>query len=153
MSDVAIQGYIQDLVQAITGFDDDDVTLGDPKVIDSGSPPYAIVWPGTVHAAGRSGDWSQVQIVWRHPVHVVERLLDDDYADFCGYRQDVIDAIGQNPTLGGNSEIVNTLVIAASLDFVRHRDSPPDAPPQFVLSELVVETIEKITYDGSGEFA
>jgi len=153
MSDSAIQGYIQTLIQAVTGFDDDDVTKGDPRVIDSGSPPYAIVWPGTIFEASRSGDWSQVQITWRHAVHVVERLLDDDYGDFCTYRQGVIDAIGQNPTLGGNSEIVNTLVVEASLEFVRARDASPDAPAQFVMSDLTVETTERITYDGDGEFA
>lgn len=153
MSDVAIQGYIEDLIEAISGFDEGDVTRGDPRVLDSGSPPYAIIWPGTIVEAMRSGDWSQVRVTWQHSVHIVERLLGDDYADFCAARQDVIDAIGQNPTLGGNSEIVNALVVGATLDFVRHRDSPPDAPAQFALSDLTVQTVERVTYDGSGEFA
>jgi hypothetical protein len=148
MGDAAIQGYIQDLIQA-SDFDDADVTLGDFRVLDRGSAPYAVILPGEIISAERSGGWSQVKVTWEHTVVVLGRLLDDSYADFTAARQAVVDAIGENPTLGGQSEIKNAYVSAASEPL--YSDDGGDVP-QFAFSRVTVRVVEDVSYDGSGEF-
>jgi len=152
VSDSAIQGYIQDLIQADDNFDDADVTLGDFRVLDRGSPPYAVVLPGAIVSGERSGDWSQVQLIWEHDVEVFERFLGDDYTDFVTARQAVVDVIGQNPTLGGQSGISNAHVALASRSKYLYPEGGADVPT-FVFSTVTVRTVEEIVYDGSGEFA
>jgi hypothetical protein len=152
MSDSAIQGYIQGLIQADSNFDDADVTLGDFRVLDRGSAPYAVVLPGEIISAERSGDWSQVAFVWEHTVEVFERFIDDSYADFSTARQAVLDAIGENPTLGGQSEISQAHISGGTKPLYLYSDDGGDVP-QFVFSRVTVRCVEEVVYDGSGEFA
>jgi len=151
MGDSAIQGYIQDLIQGDSNFDDDGVTLGNFRVLDRGSPPYAVVLPGRIVAGTRSGDWSQVQLIWEHPVEVFARFL-DDYSDFTSARQAVVDVIGKNPTLGGNSEISNAHVSGATEAKYLYPAEGADVPT-FVLSRVTVRVVEEVQYAGSGEFS
>jgi len=151
MGDSAIQGYVQDLIQADALFDDDDVTLGDFLVLDRGSPPYAVVLPGAIVEGLRSGDWAQVQLAWEHEVEVFERFLDDDYADFTTARQAAVDAIGQNPTLGGQSGISGAMVVRVSKPRYLYPEGGADTPT-FVFSTMTVRTVEEVNWDGSGEF-
>lgn len=152
MSDSAIQGYIQALIQADSRFSDADVTLGDFRVLDSGSPPYAVVLPGSIVEARRSGDWSQVQFVWEHTVEIFERFLGDDYTDFVTARQAVVDVLDANPTLGGQNGISNALVARATAPLYLYPEGGADVPT-FVFSRLTVRTVEEVLYSGSGEFA
>jgi len=150
MGDSAIQGYIQDLIQASDTFADAGVTLGDFRVLDSGSPPYAVILPGSIEAR-RSGDWSQVQFIWEHVVEVFERFLGDSYTSFTTARQAVVDVLNANPTLGGNAGISNALVTRATAPLYLY---PPEGDlPAFVFSRLTVRTVEEVLYAGSGEFA
>jgi len=152
MSDSAIQGYIQTLLQADDSFAAADVTLGDFRVLDSGGPPYAVILPGAIVEARRSGDWSQVTFFWEHEVHVFERFLGDDYADFVTARQTVVDIVARNPTLGGNAGISNALVTRATSPLYVYPEGGADVPT-FVLSILTVRTVEEVLYSGAGEFA
>lgn len=151
MSDVAIQEYIQDLIQSDASFGDADVTLGNFRVLDAGSPPYAIILPGEIISAERKGDWGQVDIIWEHPVEVFDRFLDDSYADFCAARQTVVDLIGRSPTLGGYSEIINSYVSGAPALRYLYQEEGDD--PTFVFGTVRIRTVEQVSYAGSGEFA
>jgi hypothetical protein len=151
MGDAAIQGYIQDLIQADSNFDDADVTLGDFRVLDRGSAPYAVILPGRIVSGARSGDWSQVRFVWEFPVEVYEDFIDDSYADFSTARQAVVDAIGKHPTLNGQTEIVDAYVSEAGLPQYVYGGDGGDVP-QFVFSRVTVRVVEDVSYDGSGEF-
>jgi hypothetical protein len=151
MTDVAIQGYIQDLIQADALFGDDDVTLGDFLVLDSGSPPYAVVLPGRIIDAGRSGDWAQVTYVWEHVVEVFEQYVNDDYGDFSSARQAVLDAIGEHPSLGGQSEISGAFVSDATAPRYLYPKGS-GAQPSFVFSRVTVRSVVQVSYAGSGEF-
>ena len=151
MGDSTIQGYIQTLIQADSSFADADVTLGDFRVLDSGGPPYAVILPGAIVEARRSGDWSQVQFFWEHEVDVFERFLGDSYTSFVTARQTVVDIIARNPTLGGNAGISNTLVTRATAPLYVYPEGGGDVPT-FVLSRLTVRTVEEVLYAGSGEF-
>lgn len=152
MSDAAIQGYIQTLIRTTTIFSRPDVTLGDFRVLDRGSAPYAVVLPGRIVSAERSGDWAQVRVIWEHTVEVFERFTGDSYAAFSAARQAAIDAIGQNPTLGGQSEISNAYVGDATAPLYLYRDAGDDHPT-FVFSRVTVRSTEEVSYAGSGEFA
>jgi len=152
MGDSAIQGYIQTLIQADSAFASADVTLGDFRVLDSGGPPYAVILPGAIVEARRSGDWSQVQFFWEHEVDVFERFLGDSYTSFVTARQTVVDIIARNPTLGGNAGISNTLVTRATAPLYVYPEAGADVPT-FVLSKLTVRTVEEVLYAGAGEFA
>lgn len=150
MGDAAIQGRLQTLLQALALFDDEDVTKGDFKVLDRGSPPYAVILPGPFRAE-RAGDWSQVTYVWIHYIEVFERFLDDDYTDFTTARQAVIDQINKNPTLNGLTGVVHAL--ADRGDDLRYLYPEGGADvPQFVFERIAVTTVEEVVYDGGGEF-
>jgi hypothetical protein len=151
MSDANIQSYIQDLIQADSNFANADVTLGDYRVLDSAGAPYAVILPGRVVDAARSGDWSQVTFAWEHSVEVFAKFVDDSYASFTTARQAVMDAIGENPTLGGQAGITNSYVSAATEPLYLYSADGGDVP-QFVLSRITVTTVEEVSYDGSGEF-
>jgi hypothetical protein len=153
MSDAAIQGYIQDLLQAEALFANANVTLGDYRVLDSGSSPYAVILPGRIVQARRAGDWSQVQFVWEHTIDVVARFLGDDYSDLTTARQTVVDAINENPTLGGKSGITGSHVSAATEPRYIRPKGQPDALPTFTFSRVTVRTVEDVLYAGGGEFA
>jgi len=153
MSDSAIQGAIQGAIQALSTFDEADVTLGDFRVLGSGSPPYAVILPGSFRG-GRPGDWSQVQFVWRHPVEVWERFTGDDYSALVTARENVVAQLQAYPTLGGLAGVsLSTVVEAGEPIFLYQRGQTQDSLPAFVGSRLVVETVEEVLYDGSGEFA
>ena len=152
MSDTAIQGYIQTLIQADSAFSASDVTLGDFKILDRGSAPYAVVLPGRIVSAARSGDWAQVTFVWEHTVEVFERFKGDSYAPFSAARQAVVDVLGANPTLGGNSEISNAYVSDATRPLYLYMAGTTEHPT-FVFSRVTVRSTEEISYAGAGEFA
>jgi hypothetical protein len=152
VSDVLIQGYIQDLIQGTSTFTDAAVTRGDFLLLGTGkpAPPYAVILPGEVADAKRAGDWAQVQIIWEHEVDVFQRLLDDDYSDFVTAQQAVVDVIGQNPTLGGKSGISKALVVRSVRDYVYPKGGAD--VPAFVFARMTVRTVEEVSYAGSGEF-
>ena len=151
MSDSAIQGYIQDLIQADSNFGDDDVTLGDYLVLSGHSAPYSVILPGRIVSAARSGDWAQVNVVWEHTIEVFEQFVNDSYSDFTTARQAVVDAIGENPTLGGQSEISNAYVREATPPRYLYMQGTTERP-SYVFSRLTVRSTEEVSHAGSGEF-
>lgn len=152
MSDSAIQGYIQTLIRSTATFARADVSLGDFKILDRGSDPYAVVLPGRIVAAERSGDWAQITFIWEHTVEVFARFVGDSYTSFNAARQAVIDAIGASPTLGGNSEISDAYVSDATAPLYLYQQGSRDHP-LFVFSRVTVRSTEEVSYAGSGEFA
>jgi hypothetical protein len=152
VSDLSIQGYIQALIQADALFDAADVTKGDFLVLDRGSAPYAVVLPGRIVSAERSGDWGQVTVVWEHSVEVFEDFDGSDYGDFTSARQAVLDAVGENPTLGGNAEISKAHVSDGTEPRYLYSEDGGDVPV-FVFSRVTVRCVEEVSYAGSGEFA
>jgi hypothetical protein len=148
MSDATIQGYIQTLIQADALFDAADVTLGDFLALERGSMPVAVVLPGRIVDASRSGDWSQVLYVWEHVVEVFEDFVNDSYSDFTSARQAVLDAIAENPTLGGH---IGNAFVSEATPPIYLRDGGEE--PLWVFSRVTVRSIEEVLYAGSGEFA
>jgi hypothetical protein len=153
MSDATIQGAIQDLIQALATFDDAEVTLGDFRILGSGSPPYAVILPGSFEA-DRPGDWGQVRFVWRHAVEVWHRFTGDDYSAAMTARQNVVDQLQKYPTLNSTSGVTLSTVTASSEPiFLWQRGAVRESLPQMVGFRLTVTTVEDTHYAGYGEFA
>lgn len=152
MSDSTIQGALQTIVQALSSFDDADVTLGDFQVLGRGSPPYAIIVPGGFRAH-RAGDWSQVTYEWTHYVEVWDRFTSDDFSSIIAARQAVVDQLNSYPSLGGLSGVAQSTVTDSSdLIYLWLKGQGRDTQPAFVGFRLTVSTIEEVMYAGSGEF-
>jgi len=146
--EAAARGLLQDLSQ----FDDDDVTRGDFRVLDRGSPPYAVLYPGPVQIRDY-GDWGEKLFVWTMHCEVFERYLDDgsSYTDLETTRQNVVELFNSRPTMGGVSNVIYVGVERGeALKFIYDRDG---GGPHFIMQRLVVTVHETANYAGSGEFA
>jgi len=143
MSDATIQAAIQDLIQALDSFADAQVTLGDFRILGSGSPPYAVILPGSFEA-DRPGDWGQERFVWRHPVEVWDRFAGDDYSSAVTARQNVVDQLQKYPTLNGTAGVSLSTVTASSEPiFLWQRGAVRESMPQMVGFRLTVTTVEE----------
>lgn len=150
--DATIQAAIQDLIQSSSSFADADVSLGDYRILGSGSAPYAIILPGQFRAE-RAGDWSQVQFIWEHPVEIWHRFAGDDYENVVTARTTVVDLLNTYPTLNSTSGISNSYVVESTEAlFLYQRGQVRDSLPAFVGFRLTVRTVEERLYSGSGEF-
>lgn len=150
MSSATIQARIQDLIQAHADFDDDDVTLGDFRVLDRGSAPYAVIYPGGFETLLRADDGREQVIRWRHYVEVFATFLNDSYSNIVSARAAVIDQLRAYPSLNGLTGVLRAYFESGDdLDFLY----PPGGDvPQFVFVRLTHYAEEYVDYAGSGEF-
>jgi len=147
-----IEAAAQGLLQALSEFEDADVTRGDYRVLDRASPPYAVLLPGPF-VVEESGDWGQKTVLWTMYVEVFERYLDNGTSEVSleATRQAVIDCFGKYPTLGGVTGVTRTLARRGDeLRYIYDRDG---GGPHFVMQRIAVEVEERVGYAGSGEFA
>lgn len=152
MSDATIQAAIQTLIRAHASFASADVSLGDFRVLTTGTPPVAIIVPGPLRAR-RAGDWAQVNYTWTHYIEIWARFAADDYANLVTARQNVVDQINAYPTLNGTSGVTAATATASDAPlFLWQKGQPKGTRPQFVGFRVTVETIEEVSYHGSGEF-
>lgn len=76
MSRAAIMDKVQEILQGLADFDDADVTVCDWTVLDRGSPPYAVVYPGDWTAEDYAfGGEDAVKFNWIIQVDLYERYL------------------------------------------------------------------------------
>jgi len=153
VSDTTIQAAIQTLIQAHASFANADVTLGDTRVLNTGTPPVVIIYPGRCRVS-RPGDWAQVTYIWTHSVVLWDRHVPDSYSSIGDTRQSVLDHLNAYPTLNGTSGVSRSTASAGSgPTFLWRKGQPRDAQPQFVGLHVEVETVEEVNYDRNGEFA
>lgn len=153
MSDATIQAAIQTLIRAHANFANADVSLGDTRILTTGTPPVAVILPGP-NAARRIGDWAQVNYTWTHYVEVWDRFGPDDYSNIVTARQNVVDQLNAYPTLNGTSGVtLSTVTDSSAPIFLWQKGQSRDTQPLFVGFRLTVQTFEEASYDSSGEFA
>lgn len=150
MSNALIRARVQTLLQAMTEFDDADVTLGNFRVLDSGSAPYAVIYPGGFQIIDRVNDGAETLIAWRNYVEIFATFLDDSYENIDSIRQAVIERLLTYPTLNALSGVVAATV--SDGDDVRYLYAPQGDVPQFVYVRLTHVTTERVKKYGSGEF-
>lgn len=143
MSDATIQARVQTLIRAIEEFDDEDVTLGDFKVLDRGSSPYAVILPGPFSQEWLTHD-GKVRITWSVGIDVAERFLNDSYAPIVSARQLVKDQLDQYPKLNGLTGVKRAQVTeGAGLRYLYPRGG--GEIPQFVIAPLTLTVVEITT--------
>jgi hypothetical protein len=144
-----IMSAIQTLIQALSAFDDADVTQGDFLVLDRGSAPYAVIYPGPFQTLWQSDDGGQKLIRWTHYVEVFATFQNDSYANVVSARADVVNQLDQYPSLNGVVGIVNAYVEGG--EDLRYLRAPGADVPAFVFVRLRHLADEYIAYTG-GEF-
>ena len=153
-ADATIQAALQTIIRADSGhFASANVTLGDVRGLDKGleSANYVVIFPGTLTSAARSGTGGQITQVWEHPVILYNRWRNDEYATHTAARDDILDIINANPTLGGTTGISNSVASGATLNYLYPRGGGDT--PTYVLTTITVMTQCEIIYGNSGEFA
>lgn len=141
---------IQTLLQALSTFDKADVTQGDFRVLDRGSAPYAVIYPGGFEVVERADDGREMIVQWRHYVEVFATFLDDDYGNIVNARAAAVNQLNKYPTLNGVTGILQAVVEGGEeLQFLY----PPGGDvPQFVFVRLSHLAREYVSYEGEGEF-
>ena len=151
MAYATIEAAALALLQDLSQFDDDDVTRGNFRVLDRGSPPYAVLYPGGFEIEDY-GDWGEKIFRWTMYCEVFERYLDDgsSYTSLEATRQNVVDVFNANPSMNGTSGVV--YVMARRADDLRFIYDEGRGGPHFIMQRLAVVVHEVVSYDGSGEF-
>lgn len=152
MSYTTIEAGVQTLLRALSRFAEADVTRGDWRVLDSGGAPCVVLYPGPFEAE-EAGDWGQKWHFWTVYADVFERYTDNGSSEtaFEATRQDVMDTIHAYPTLNGVSGVTRALARrGGDLQYIYDRDG---GGPYYVMQQITIEVVEKVSYDGSGEFA
>ena len=102
MSRAAIMAKIQTILQAISEFDDADVTVCDWTVLDRGGAPYAIIYPGDWTAEDYTfGGEDAVKYDWMIQIDLHERYLNmaTSYAALETLQNNVLAELLKYPTL------------------------------------------------------
>lgn len=145
-----IMTRLQTLLQALSEFSDADVTQGDFRVLDQGSAPYAVIYPGGFEVLQRSDSGEEMLIRWRHYVEVFATFLNDSYGNLVSARATVLNCLHSYPQLNGLKGILRAYV--ESGDDVRYLYPPQGDVPAFVFVRLTHLAEEYVDYGGSGEF-
>lgn len=153
-ADATIQAAIQTVIRADSdNFTSANVTLGDVRGLSGGleDASYVVILPGTLTSGARGGDFGQVTQVWEHPVILYNRWRNDEYATHTTARDDILDIINENPTLGGTDGIVNSIVSAATLGYLYPKGGGDT--PTYVMTTFTVMCECWLLYANTGEFA
>lgn len=152
MSYSTIEAAAAVLLRALSNFDDADVTRGDYRVLDQGSPPYVVLLPGPFECV-EAGDWGQKVYTWTMYAEVFERYLNGGSSETAleTTRQAVIDCLCKNPTMNAVTGV--TRVLPRRGAELRYLYDEQGGGPHFVMQRIEVEIEEVVGYTGSGEFA
>lgn len=151
MSSATIQVRLQTLLQAIAALDTADVTLGDWRVMDNGSSPWAIIYPGSWEIIDRPDDGARTLIRWTHYVDVVTFVYGDSYTDLTAIRDAVIDQLIAYPGLNNLDGVLFAEITGG--DNVRYiYENPTSDYPLYQIVTFAHYTDEWVNYAGQGEF-
>src|SRR5437870_9577044 len=152
MSYAAIEARVQSLLQARTDIFDRtaDVSLSDERVLDAGSAPYAILWPGPFqeeHAGAQ-----RVRTTWHVLVELFEKYTADDTAwnNLKATRENVVVELRKWPTLNGLAGVKRTQVVNGA-DILPVYDENDNGP--FFLSQVVELEVDEYSSITGGEYA
>lgn len=138
-----LQADIQTLIRTVSGFDSADVTLGDFRCLDNGSPPYAVILPGPFTATEETYSGGTLY-TWTIYVEIITQFQDDSYAPINTARESVITKLNSNPTLGNPGEPIDAMVRSGAELFYTYPAGGAEQP-QFVgqrLSVIVEQTVD-----------
>lgn len=147
----AIQTRIYTLAKDATGYTQKTVSLGDFKIIDRGTPPYAIITPGPVKISPTTSRGSKT-FEWTYYIDIVARFLDDSYEPLLTARQAMIDRLLPYHKLNNLSGVLSFFVSEiGELNLIYPKGNKE--VPQFVMQQLTTITVTTYMYDGVGDYA
>lgn len=144
----AIQAAVQTQLRAATGFDNDDVTLGNYRCLDNGSPPYAVILPGPFQTE-ESAYGGGVRTFWTVYVDIIARFRDDSYSEFNTAREAAMARLLKYPHLGIGAEDT-TVTEGVELQYIYPKGGAEQ--PEFVKQRLALIVTEETNYAGEGEY-
>lgn len=151
MSSATIQTKLQVLLREITLLDANDVTLGDWRVMDNASSPWAVIYPGPFEILERPDDGVLTLIRWTHYVDVITFEHGDSYTNITEIRDAVINKLMSNPGLAGLNGVLFSEILGG--DNVRYiYENPTSDYPQFQIVTIAHYTEEWLNLGGQGEF-
>ena len=147
MSYSAIEAEIQSLVQALDEFSDEDVTRGDYRVLDRGSPPYVVLLPGAFDRE----NWASpggIKTDWIVAIDLFVRHWGDgtEQTNLETYRQAVIDQLDIYPRLEGLSGVQWCLLEGG--EDPRPVYDEAGGGPHFLLQRMILRVTERVTVTG-----
>jgi hypothetical protein len=150
MSSASVQTALQTLIRALASFDDADVTLGNWLVLDRGSAPYAVIYPGPFEIVDVSDDGAVVLIRWQHYIEVFAKWDPDGYASITTARAAVMNQLMIYPSLNGLTGIQRALIRDGSE--IRTLYAEDAQQPSFHFVRLTHYADEEIRLSGQGEY-
>ena len=147
MSYATIAARVQTLLQAMSDFDDADVTLGDRLVLEMGSPPYAVICDGGFEEHEGYGYGGYI-VVWSVIVELYTEYLEEvtSRAAHATTRQNVLDELNKYPTLNKLTNVKRAIVASGSRPEAKYDTA--GGGPYLIKSELELAVTERV--DSSG---
>jgi hypothetical protein len=154
MSYATCEAAVQGFIQGLAAFADADVSLGDFRILNAGSPPYVVLVPsGFIHE--EDGDGGQRITEWDLLVYLFERHYGDgtESTNLKTRRQAIMDELDKYPTLNGVANVTMALVTRGrEPQPVFERGAGPEADPVLLSQILEMVVIEKSVATG-GQYA
>jgi hypothetical protein len=126
----AVESALATQIRATSGFDDDQVSIGDFRILGYGHPQVAILTYSAFRASREEGSYDQDTLfVWTVRVYLYARYNDDDTAHnlLRDRRDEIIMRVLQQPTLGAvafdsfpvRGSVTEELIEIGSISFLR----------------------------------
>jgi hypothetical protein len=147
-----VEVAVQTLIQAMSEFDDADVSRGNYLILDSGDDDLAVLTPGsfTKDEPGEAGAYKSVRH-WSVLVDLFRKYLDDEttWINFVATRDALLDHLELYPSLNSTAGIVLVGVEAGSDPSEVYDDD--DNGPFFIFQRIRMAVNERTDLAG-GEY-
>lgn len=150
----AIEAAIQTIIRTLTGdFASADVSRGDFKIIENGSPNKAIITQQPARTIERGGD-SRRTTEWISKVEVLRRynITDTPRTDLISLMDRIYQKLESYPTLGGLTVNRVAISIDGEPNEIRPDGATADSIPVFLMQSLTIVTLEVWSATG-GEYS
>jgi len=151
MSYSDIEAQAQALLQALATYDDEDVTRGDERVLDRGSPPYVVLKPGPFRR--EPGSVHRVKVAtWAVHLELYTRHFGDgtEWTDLQTYRDEIMATFDKYPKLNNLDGVMEAEVKSGGEPW--ERKDAAGGGPHFLVQRLVLQVKERVAVSG-GEYA
>lgn len=152
MSYSTIEARVKTLLQAMSEFEDDDVTRGDYRVLDRGSRRCAVLEPGPFEREeyDAPGGWITR---WLAYISVFEPYYEDGttQTNLQSTRQAIVDEFDQYPSLNSLSVYIIWSGVISGDDPAEVFNVTGDGP--FFLRQILTLRVHELSYATGGEYA
>jgi len=148
----SIEAKIQTLLQALTIFDDEDVTRGDFRILDQPGGPKIVLTPGGFRPTGAATSYAKKQsYFWDTVLDLYICVWGDgsEFINLISHRQTVLDKLNQyDISLGGLTGVQYSAVTDGEPPYPSYDDA---GSLTYLRQRIIIETHEKVDVSG-GEY-